>query len=175
MSEETRIEDGYAELPREAEARIYQGMLYIRQDAPAMENDETICLDAKGAMQLLDLLYKRRYALYQATTLSLGADDMPAWIASGRPGNVVIDAADPGQVEDTAEQRARAAVIKWAQSYYVLEQDDPIPEVEVIRINYDKSADEWEAELSVSTCADNPYVTFWIDERQKIKVSQVEY
>lgn len=95
MTEHTHIEPGQVDLAdSQAEASFYQGQLFIRQDAPEMPDSETIVLQPRSAMKLLEALYKRRYALYMATTLSLGSDDMPAWIASGRPGNVVIDAAD---------------------------------------------------------------------------------
>ena len=88
MQESTRIEDGYVDLGGQQEATFYQGQLYIRQDAPAMHNEETIELDARAAMALLNALYERRYSLYMCTTLSLGGSDVPEWIASGREGNV---------------------------------------------------------------------------------------
>lgn len=89
MKEETRIKDGYVELGGQEEASFSNGQLFIRQDAPAMANAETIELDAHAQMALLEALYERRYALYRATTLSLGGDDMPDWIKSGQPTRVV--------------------------------------------------------------------------------------
>jgi hypothetical protein len=87
----TQIKDGFVDLEGgQEEATFRQGILYIRQDAPAMYNDETIQLDARAQMALLKALYERRYALYMGTTLSLGGNDVPDWIASGKAGNVTV-------------------------------------------------------------------------------------
>lgn len=87
----TRIRDGFVDLNGGLEeARFRQGILYIRQDMPAMYNEETIQLDAHAQMALLKALYERRYALYMGTTLSLGGNDVPDWIASGKAGNVTV-------------------------------------------------------------------------------------
>lgn len=93
-TEYTRIEDGFVDLGGQQEATFRQGVLYIRQDMPAIYNQETIELDTHAQMALLKALYERRYVLYRATTLSLGGDDVPDWIASGKSGSVtrIVDA-----------------------------------------------------------------------------------
>jgi len=90
MEESTRIKDGFVELSGgQQEATFRQGMLYIRQDAPAMKNRETVQLDPEAQWKLFEALYQRRYALYMATHLLLG-DTVPDWIASGKAGNVTV-------------------------------------------------------------------------------------
>jgi hypothetical protein len=88
-TEHTRIQDGYVELGGQEEATFHVGVLYIRQDAPAMDNEETIQLSPEAQFKLLEALYQRRYALYMGTHLTFG-DDVPGWIASGKAGNVTV-------------------------------------------------------------------------------------
>ncbi len=104
--EHTHIKDGFVDLGGQQEATFHQGVLYIRQDMPAMENEETIQLDAHAQMALLKALYERRYSLYMGTTLSLGGNDVPDWIASGRAGNVtvVVDGDKPAESAYPAQQ-----------------------------------------------------------------------
>ncbi len=136
--EYTHIKDGYVDLGGQQEATFHQGVLYIRQDMPAMENEETIQLDAHAQMALLKALYERRYSLYMGTTLSLGGNDVPDWIASGKAGNVtvVVDGdkpaesaypaqrpavfilRDPSQLRDPGQQRQQSAGAGQPESDY---------------------------------------------------------
>jgi hypothetical protein len=61
------------------------------------------------------------------------------------------------------EQEARSAIIHWAKRYDA-EYDEPVPEVTVLSLTYDEYESEWTAELAVSTSAENPTVTFWLNE-----------
>ncbi len=76
-----------------------------------------------------------------------------------------------------SEQMARNAIIEWAKRYFAPNIDDPMPDVEVVNIDHNLADDEWEAELNVSTSADNPEVMFWFDDEQdnKLCIDAVEY
>ncbi len=95
MQESTRLEDDWFELEH-LEGSSRQGEVYLHQDAPEMAGVETLRLSPRAQYDLLEWLYKRRYPLYMATHLTLGGLDTPAWIASGKPGNVarIVDATD---------------------------------------------------------------------------------
>ncbi len=78
------------------------------------------------------------------------------------------------------EKAAREALIAWARRYFAPELDDPVPEVMILSLGYNQAEDEWEAELSVSTCADRPHVTFWLDDihslqGNRLHIIAVEY
>lgn len=62
------------------------------------------------------------------------------------------------------EQEARRRIAAWAKRYYYAEKEDSTPEVSVLNCTWDDGDEEWTAELEVSTSADNPTVTFWMDE-----------
>jgi hypothetical protein len=72
------------------------------------------------------------------------------------------------------EQEACAAIVRWAKRYYSPEIDDPTPDVNVVSITHDANEDEWIAELEVSSCADNPFVTFWLEEN-RLHIENIEY
>lgn len=65
------------------------------------------------------------------------------------------------------EQEAREAIVAWAREHFA--EDD----VEVL--HFSCNGDEWEAELAVSGCADNPTVTFREHEHNGVQVLAVEY
>ena len=88
MIEETRLEDAYPDIER-TDAASHQGVLYLNQDEHG-----GVKLSPRAQYELLKFLYERRYALYRATHLVLGADEMPAWIRSGASATRIIDA-DP--------------------------------------------------------------------------------
>lgn len=67
-----------------------------------------------------------------------------------------------------SEQEVREGIILWAQRYYVTEIDDPTPDVNIVNLEYHANDDEWEAELEVSTSADNPHVMFWTDDDHQL-------
>jgi hypothetical protein len=78
------------------------------------------------------------------------------------------------------EPEARAVIIHWARGYFAPEMDDPLPEVEVLSIVYNEQEDEWTTVLQVSTSADNPTVTFWVDEghlleKHRVHIENIEY
>ncbi len=77
MIEETRLEDAYPDIEG-TDAASHLGILYLNQDEHG-----GVELSPRAQYDLLEFFYQRRYALYQATHLSLGADDTPAWIQSG--------------------------------------------------------------------------------------------
>lgn len=60
------------------------------------------------------------------------------------------------------EQEARTAITQWAKGYFAESDEETIPEVSIVQIAYDEYGEEWEAELAVSTSADNPHVTFFV-------------
>jgi hypothetical protein len=74
------------------------------------------------------------------------------------------------------------ALVRWAKAEYQVEPwedyyyevDNPVPTVEVVSLIYDSDMDEWEAELSISTCVDNPQVRFYF-EGKRLRVVGVEY
>jgi hypothetical protein len=72
------------------------------------------------------------------------------------------------------EAKARNAIIDWAESYFC-EEEKVAPTVTIVRLDYDQEEEEWTAELEVSTSADNPTVTFWMDERFGLQVPIIEY
>ncbi len=83
-------------------------------------------------------------------------------------------------VSVTKKQEARTAIIRWAQSYFAPEIDDPPPEVAILSIAYNEQDDEWIAELEISSSADNPTVTFWFDnhhpmEKNRLHIANIEY
>ena len=87
MIEETRLEDTYLELDGGIEGASQMGVLQLNQDEYG-----SVKLSPRAQYDLLEFLYQRRYALYRATHLSLGADDTPAWIQSGYSATRIIDA-----------------------------------------------------------------------------------
>jgi len=81
-----------------------------------------------------------------------------------------------------SEQEARERIIAWAKEHFtpistVPEEFDLTPEVSVVDIHYDAEFDVWDAQLSVSSSLDNPYVTFTEDSSHEhgIQVNHVEY
>ena len=87
MIEETRLEDAYIELEGGIEGASRMGVLRLNQDEYG-----SVKLSPRAQYDLLEFLYQRRYALYRATHLVLGADDMPVWIQSGASATRIIDA-----------------------------------------------------------------------------------
>jgi hypothetical protein len=78
------------------------------------------------------------------------------------------------------EEQVRHALIAWAQRYFAPGLDDPKPEVTILSLGYNQAEDEWEAELAVSTCADHPHVTCWLDDihplqENRLHIEAVEY
>ena len=88
MIEETRLEDAYPDIEG-TDAASHLGVLSLNQDEHG-----GVKLSPRAQYELLKFLYERRYALYRATHLVLGADEMPAWIRSGASATRIIDA-DP--------------------------------------------------------------------------------
>jgi hypothetical protein len=86
MIEETRLEDAYPNIEG-TDAASHLGILYLNQDEHG-----GVELSPRAQYDLLEFLYQRRYALYRATHLVLGADNMPAWIESGASATRIIDA-----------------------------------------------------------------------------------
>ena len=71
------------------------------------------------------------------------------------------------------EQEARETITSWASNHWFT--NDIRPAVEVVTIEHNEDDGEWEAELEVTHCADNPHVTFTLDEQHGLQVSAVEY
>ncbi len=69
MIEETRLEDAYPDIEG-TDAASHLGILYLNQDEHG-----GVELSPRAQFDLLEVLYNRRYALYHATHLSLGAND----------------------------------------------------------------------------------------------------
>lgn len=86
MIEETRLEDAYPDIEG-TDAASHLGILYLNQDEHG-----GIELSPRAQFDLLEFLYQRRYALYHATHLALGAHDAPDWIQSGYSATRIIDA-----------------------------------------------------------------------------------
>lgn len=86
MIEETKLEDAYPDI-ESTDAASQMGVLYLNQDEHG-----GVELSPRAQFDLLEFLYERRYALYQATHLSLDAHDTPAWIQSGYSATRIIDA-----------------------------------------------------------------------------------
>ncbi len=86
MIEETKLEDSYPDIEG-TDAAAQAGVLYLNQDEHG-----GVELSPRAQFDLLEFLYQRRYALYQATHLSLDANDTPAWIQSGYSATRIIDA-----------------------------------------------------------------------------------
>lgn len=89
MIEETRLEDAYPDIDG-THAASHLGILYLNQDEHG-----GVKLSPHAQYDLLEFLYKRRYALYHATHLSLGGHDAPDWIQSGYSATRIIDAEVP--------------------------------------------------------------------------------
>ena len=66
------------------------------------------------------------------------------------------------------EQEARAAIVTWARNHFFV--NDIRPDVQVLTIQHNE-ADEWEAELTVSTSADSPHVMLGVVVQWNRKVS----
>ena len=95
--EMTRLQDERLDLDGDISASSIMGILYVLQDSTHLDEESgAIKLSPRAQFELLEWLYQRRYPLYRATHLTLGDDEMPAWIKSGRAGNVtvVVDAED---------------------------------------------------------------------------------
>jgi hypothetical protein len=75
------------------------------------------------------------------------------------------------------EVEARQHITRWAKQHFAPERGDPTPNVEIISLSHDAKEDERQAELAVSTSADNPHVTFFMDDRPGygLQVASVEY
>jgi hypothetical protein len=86
MIEETKLEDGSPDIDG-TDAAAQAGILYLNQDEYG-----GVELSPRAQYDLLEFLYQRRYALYQATHLALGVDDVPVWIQSGYSATRIIDA-----------------------------------------------------------------------------------
>lgn len=86
MIEETRLEDAYPDIEG-TDAASHLGILHLNQDEHG-----GVELSPRAQFDLLEFLYQRRYALYHATHLSLGANDAPDWIQSGYSTTRIIDA-----------------------------------------------------------------------------------
>jgi len=87
MIEETRLEDAYLDREK-TDATAHMGILYLNQD----ENG-SVELSPRAQYDLLEFLYERRYALYKATHLTFGTDNMPAWIQNGYSATRIVDEA----------------------------------------------------------------------------------
>jgi hypothetical protein len=85
MIEETKLEDAYPTIEA-TNAAAYQGVLHLHQDEHG-----SVELSPRAQFDLLEFLYQRRYALYNATHLNLGADDTPEWIKSGYTATRIIE------------------------------------------------------------------------------------
>lgn len=86
MIEETKLEDAYPDVEG-INAASYMGILHLHQDEHG-----SVELSPRAQYDLLVFLYQRRYALYQASHLSLGrGDDTPEWIKSGYSATRIID------------------------------------------------------------------------------------
>lgn len=75
------------------------------------------------------------------------------------------------------EEEARRNITRWAKFYYAENEESVVPDVEIISIVYDEKEDYWEAELEVSTSADNPHVLFYVDPQRaySVVVVSIEY
>lgn len=75
------------------------------------------------------------------------------------------------------EEEARNAITRWAKQHFAENEENITPEVEILSIKYDDEEDQWTAELEVSTSADNPTVTFFMDDRPGygLQIDSVEY
>jgi len=73
------------------------------------------------------------------------------------------------------EEEARSRIITWAKDHFA--EEESMPEVEVVSILYNENFQGWEAELTISTSADNPYVNFFEDSMYQhgVQVVSVEY
>jgi hypothetical protein len=71
-------------------------------------------------------------------------------------------------------QQARDAIASWAEDYFT-QSATSAPAVQVLSLAYDEQEDEWTAELEISSSAENPTVTFWIDDQRKLHVENIEY
>lgn len=75
----------------------------------------------------------------------------------------------------TEEQRVRACLLAWARAYWQDETTGAIPQVELVSlVEVSHEQDEWEAELLVSSSADNPTVSFFLDA-DRLHVQTIEY
>lgn len=83
MIEETRLNDDYPDIEG-VNAASHMGVLHLHQDEVG-----EVALQPRTQWDLLEFLYARRYELYRATHLTLGIDDMPAWVKSARPTRVI--------------------------------------------------------------------------------------
>jgi len=74
------------------------------------------------------------------------------------------------------EEEARQAIIAWAKHHFHEELDSE-PDVEIIEINpRDEDGEEWEAELDVSSSADDPQVTFFMaPEPYGLQIISIDY
>lgn len=56
--------------------------------------------------------------------------------------------------------QAEQLITRWAEHHFRDEEEEITPAVQVLSLAFHSGQDEWEAELVVSTSADNPHVTF---------------
>src|SRR5579859_3669178 len=108
MIEETRLEDAYPDIEG-TDAASHLSILYLNQDEHG-----GVELSPRAQYDLLEFLYQRRYALYQATHLSLGRDDdTPAWIKSGYSATRIIETT-PTQAPSTASRTSEGNIVYLA-------------------------------------------------------------
>jgi hypothetical protein len=72
------------------------------------------------------------------------------------------------------EDQAREALLRWARAHWREDDSFEEPDVQILSIKQTDD-DQWEAELSVSSVADNPAVAFFFDDDGRIHVDAVEY
>lgn len=75
------------------------------------------------------------------------------------------------------ENEARQAITKWAKGHFAENDEHVIPAVSIVSIRHDAEDDTWEAELEVSTSADNPHVTFFKSDQHGygLQIASIEY
>ena len=85
MIEETRLEDAYPDVEG-TDAASVMGVLHLHQDEHG-----SVELSPRAQYDLLEFLYTRRYALYQATHIAFGQNDTPEWVKSGYNATRIVD------------------------------------------------------------------------------------
>lgn len=69
------------------------------------------------------------------------------------------------------EREIEEMLLQWACSAFCDEEKEP--EVEILSLDYDEEEDLWEAEIFVSTCPDDLYVTFWTDDHHFLRENRL--
>jgi hypothetical protein len=108
MIEETNLPDAYPDIEA-TDAASQQGVLYLNQDEHG-----GVELSPRAQYDLLEFLYARRYALYQATHLSLGANDTPEWIKSGSATATRIIDTQPTAAPKTTPRPSEGSIVYLA-------------------------------------------------------------